>query len=94
LGEFRTGGRQEQQRGAEYTDSYRGGGISQVEEIRSGGSHLSQNETRVHFGLGKAQEIESVEVTWRSGTIDRMSDFPRTGFTSLWKGLAWLRPKG
>ncbi len=42
-------------------------GAKQLDEIRSGGSFLSQNDLRLHFGLGKAALIERVEVVWPSG---------------------------
>jgi len=43
------------------------GGIRQMDEVRSGGSFLSQNDLRLHFGLGKATVIERAEVVWPSG---------------------------
>lgn len=43
------------------------GGVRQVDEVRSGGSFLSQNDLRLHFGLGKATLIERAEVLWPSG---------------------------
>src|SRR2546425_8817168 len=36
-------------------------------EVRSGGSYLSQNDLRVHFGLARATEIDWLEVHWPSG---------------------------
>ena len=47
-----------------------GGGHRQMDEVRSGGSYISQNDLRVHFGLGKATNAE-IEVRWPSGIIDR-----------------------
>ena len=38
------------------------GGMIQTEEIHSGGSYLSQNDLRVHFGLNTATKIETVEI--------------------------------
>jgi hypothetical protein len=46
------------------------GGRPQMDEVRSGGSYISQNDLRVHFGLGKATSAE-IEVRWPSGIIDR-----------------------
>ncbi|MGH9850365.1 MAG: CRTAC1 family protein, partial [Blastocatellia bacterium] len=43
------------------------GGVRQIDEVRSGGSFLSQNDLRLHFGLGKVTLIERVEVLWPSG---------------------------
>jgi hypothetical protein len=42
----------------------------QIDEVRSGGGYSSQNDLRVHFGLGKATSAE-IEVRWPTGTIDR-----------------------
>ncbi len=40
----------------------------QVAEVRSGGSYLSQNDLRLHFGLGAAMQVDKLEITWPSGT--------------------------
>jgi enediyne biosynthesis protein E4 len=39
----------------------------QIDEVRSGGSYVSQNDLRLHFGLGKATAVDRVEVHWPSG---------------------------
>jgi hypothetical protein len=49
------------------------GKLVQTEEVRSGGSYLSQHDLRVHFGLGSAAKIDSVEVRWPSGTVEKIS---------------------
>ena len=41
-------------------------GRRRQEEVRSGGSYLSQNDMRLHFGLGRAKKVE-VEIEWPSG---------------------------
>ncbi len=43
------------------------GGIRQREDVLSGGSYLSSNDLRVHFGLGDAVRVDSVEIHWPSG---------------------------
>lgn len=48
------------------------GGRRQVREVRSGSSYLSQNDFRLHFGLGKHAAADSVTVRWPGGTVDRM----------------------
>jgi enediyne biosynthesis protein E4 len=43
------------------------GGLVQTEEVRSGGSYLSQSDLRLHFGLGGAVQVDKVEINWPSG---------------------------
>jgi hypothetical protein len=45
-------------------------------EVRAGGSHLSQNDLRLHFGLGKAQKMEKVEIQWPSGAREEIPNVP------------------
>ncbi len=49
------------------------GGRTQIAEVRSGGSYLSHNDTRAHFGLGDVARVERVEIRWPSGRIDTMT---------------------
>lgn len=42
----------------------------QMDEVRSGGSYLSQSDLRLHFGLAKAVRAD-IEVHWPSGQVDR-----------------------
>ena len=55
-------------------------GVRQTEEIHSGGSYLSQSDTRVHFGLGAATTIDSVEIKWPSGKTEKLSNLPADKF--------------
>jgi hypothetical protein len=41
-----------------------------VDEVRSGSSFISNNDMRVHFGLGATTKIDSVEVRWPSGLTE------------------------
>jgi hypothetical protein len=41
-----------------------------VDEVRSGSSFISNNDMRVHFGLGAATKIDSVEIRWPSGLVE------------------------
>jgi hypothetical protein len=43
------------------------GGVEQWQEVRGGGSYLSQNDFRVHFGLGAATRVDRLEVRWPNG---------------------------
>ena len=46
----------------------------QIDEVRSGGGYFSQNDLRVHFGLGKAEKVDLLEIRWPSGQLDTLKD--------------------
>ncbi|HRH46045.1 MAG TPA: CRTAC1 family protein [Pyrinomonadaceae bacterium] len=46
---------------------------SMIQEIQAGSSYLSQNDFRLHFGFGKDEKIESVEVRWSNGKTEKIS---------------------
>lgn len=48
------------------------GGRWQTAEVRSGGSYLSQNDLRLHFGLGQAARVDRVEIRWPGGKTQSM----------------------
>jgi hypothetical protein len=48
--------------------------LSQIDEVRSGGSYYSQNDLRLHFGLDRAKSVELVETRWPSGQVDTFKD--------------------
>ncbi len=45
------------------------GGRTQYGEVRSGSSYLSHDDLRVHFGLGAATQVDSLELRWPSGVV-------------------------
>jgi hypothetical protein len=47
-----------------------------VEEKRSATGYLSQNDPRLHFGLGSLDRVDEIEVRWPSGAIERFRDVP------------------
>jgi hypothetical protein len=48
--------------------------VEQVDEVRSGGSYFSQNDLRVHFGLGKATKVDLIEIRWPSGQVEQIKN--------------------
>ena len=48
------------------------GGIRQRGDVLSGGSYLSSNDFRVHFGLGDATAVDGVEIHWPSGLVEKL----------------------
>jgi len=51
-------------------------GMSQIGEVRSGSSYLSQNDLRLHFGLGAKASIPSVRILWPSEKEEFYKDLP------------------
>jgi len=49
-------------------------GVRQFSEVRAGGSYLSQNDLRQHFGLGAATKIDSVEIRWPTGKVETLEN--------------------
>jgi hypothetical protein len=62
------------------------GGMTQTDEIHSGGSYLSQNDLRVHFGLGSAEKIQSVTIHWPSGKVETLSNLAADKYYSVLEG--------
>jgi enediyne biosynthesis protein E4 len=46
--------------------------MRQREDVMSGGSYLSSNDQRLHFGIGDATEVKEVEIHWPGGTIEKL----------------------
>jgi hypothetical protein len=57
-----------------------------VDEVRSGSSFISNNDMRVHFGLGAATKIEWVEVRWPSGLLEKFDNLPVDAIHTLKEG--------
>jgi hypothetical protein len=62
----------------------------QIDEVRSGGGYFSQSDLRVHFGLGKAGKVDSLEIRWPSGQLDTLKDIKANQviFVEEGKGIA------
>jgi hypothetical protein len=50
------------------------GDLTQVDEVRSGDSYISQSDMRLHFGLEKRTKVDLIEVRWPSGTVDKITN--------------------
>jgi hypothetical protein len=46
------------------------GSHSQINEVMSGSSYVSQNDLRLHFGLGKVRKLDLIEVRWPLGLVE------------------------
>lgn len=48
-------------------------GMRQRQDVLSGGSYLSTNDPRPHFGLGQATKVEDIEIHWPSGRVEHFT---------------------
>jgi hypothetical protein len=62
------------------------GKLVQADEVRSGGSYLSQNDLRLHFGLGKAERVDRVEIRWPSGKTEVLTNLAARSFYTVREG--------
>jgi hypothetical protein len=51
-------------------------GFVHVEQSKGGMSYMSASDPRIFFGLGKRTKIESLEITWPSGRIEKLTNLP------------------
>lgn len=51
-------------------------GFVHVEQSKGGMSYMSASDPRIFFGLGKRTKIESLEITWPSGQVEKLINVP------------------
>src|SRR5207249_2500210 len=49
------------------------GGHRQMAEVMGGGSYFSQSSLTQYFGVGKAESVETLEVRWPNGDVQKWS---------------------
>jgi enediyne biosynthesis protein E4 len=57
-----------------------------VDEVRSGSSYDSNNDIRIHFGLGTATKIDSIQVRWPSGLTEQFENISVDAIHTLKEG--------
>ena len=67
-------------------------GRRQTRFVKSGGSYLSQNDFRVHFGLGATARVERVDVRWPNGLEETWENLPVDSFQALKEGGGRAQP--
>ncbi len=71
-------------------------GFVEVEQAKGGTSYMSASDPRIHFGLGKRNLVDSLEVSWPSGRVDRLTNVPVDQIIAVKEGtgiVARLFPK-
>lgn len=66
--------------------SVKAGARTLVDEVRSGSSYISNNDMRVHFGLGSLAKIDFVQIRWPSGLVERFENVPVDSIQTLREG--------
>jgi hypothetical protein len=62
------------------------GDLVQQDEVRSGGSYLSQSDLRIHFGLGNHEKVDKLEIFWPSGKVETLGNVSADHFYILKEG--------
>jgi hypothetical protein len=65
-------------------------GFVQVEQVKGGMSYMSASDPRIHFGLGKRAKIASLEITWPSGQVDRLTNVPINQIITVKEGAGLI----
>jgi hypothetical protein len=63
----------------------------QIDEVRSGGGYFSQSDLRVHFGIGKAEKVDLLEIRWPSGQVDVIKDINPNQLVYVKEGAGIIR---
>jgi hypothetical protein len=61
-------------------------GATLEDEVRGGGSYISQSDKRLHFGLGTTTRVSTAVVRWPSGLVESWSDLAADQFLTLTEG--------
>ena len=64
----------------------RTGKATQIREVRSGSSYLSQNDMRLHFGLGRYKQVDLIQIRWPSGLHERLEKIQANQILTLIEG--------
>ena len=62
-------------------------GVWHVEQAKGGMSYMSASDPRIHFGLGKRTKIDSLEITWPSGQVDRLTNLAIDQIIAVKEGI-------
>ena len=69
------------------------GDLTQIDEVHSGDSYLSQSDLRLPFGLEKRTKIDLIEVHWPSGTVDKINGVGTNKILTIKEGQGLISQK-
>jgi enediyne biosynthesis protein E4 len=67
--------------------------LVQTGEVLSGGSYLSQNDLRLHFGLGAHDRVDKLEISWPNGGTEVLTALTADRFYSIKEGSGVVAPE-
>jgi hypothetical protein len=56
-----------------------------------GGSYLSSHDPREILGVGAATKIDSIEIKWPSGKIDKLTNLPLNTYVKVVEGSGVIK---
>jgi hypothetical protein len=65
-----------------------------IDEVRSGGSFCSQNDLRIHVGLGARTRADRIDVAWPSGATDGIAEIDADQLVVIREGGGVVRREG
>ena len=57
-----------------------------MREVKAGSSYLAQNDLRTHVGLGRATQIDRIEIRWPAGGTDVARNVPANQIVTIVEG--------
>jgi hypothetical protein len=62
-------------------------GFVEYRQAEGGMGYMSAHDPRIHFGLGQRKTIESLEITWPSGIVDKLTNVPINQIITVKEGV-------
>ena len=62
------------------------GDLVQYDHVRAGGSYLSGNDPRLHFGLGEHKSVDTIEIRWPSGAVEKLQNLKANQIVAIKEG--------
>ena len=62
-------------------------GFVEYRQAEGGMSYMSAQDPRIAFGLGQRKSVESLEITWPSGVVDKLANLPINQIITVKEGV-------
>lgn len=66
--------------------TWQAGGVKRSRLKTSGGSYLASHDPRELLGIGTATKIDSLEIKWASGKVDKLTNLPANTYIKVVEG--------